>query len=98
VQKQPPKYRTHQLTVIKALRLANKWSLRDMEEKGFKRFTWAHWEMGDARLNRESQILVGGIFKIRPHFIFDRFGYPVKLSDKDILAITMAKRRKGDFV
>jgi len=91
--------RASTLTVIRALRLANGWTLKEMTYKGFaSRFSYCHFESGRRRVSRQKQIFIGNVFAIRPTYLFDRYGYPVRLSRQDILSLTIAKRRRGDFI
>ncbi len=87
------------LTVIKALRVANGWTHKDMVEKGFSSCSaYSHLESGKRKVSKRLQMFTSEIFQVRPTFIFDRYGYPVRFSRRDVLSLTMAKRRRGDYV
>jgi len=82
------------MTVMKALRLSHGYSLPDIENKGFNKYTYSHIESGKYAASKKIQVSIGDILAVRTYYIFDPFGYAVVFSPKDILSLAMAKKRK----
>jgi transcriptional regulator with XRE-family HTH domain len=85
------------ITVIRALRLANGYTLEDIENKGFSKWTYSHVEGGVQKASRKMMVSIADVFSVRAKFIFDKYGYAVKFSPKDILVLAISKK-KGKLV
>lgn len=79
---------------MKALRLAQGYSLSEIERKGFNKYTYSHIESGKHAASKMLQVSIGDILSVRPYYIFDPYGYAVRLSPRDVLVLAMSKKRK----
>lgn len=86
------------LTILKALRLSNGLSLDDMVKKGYNKYTISHIESGIKRAGLKTRVKLCDLFSVRQYFVFDRYGYAVKLTNKDIIGIAIVKKRRGEFI